>query len=197
MKRLVWPIVLLIGVGIGLASYFVYDNWFAVRGTLDRVIQTEDSTDSEDQETDESEGEIYTNSKYGFALKYQLEGKQTLDCGDAIEAEYPEIFICAIGVPETDAPGGWHFRVMRDKDLDVAISRTKEERETGEAYTQTSRVVNGIKVAIFKTHQEFADANIEIRIGKLASGYVFEAMSDGPFQSEPDLNFLDSISNLK
>ncbi len=158
------------------------------------------STDSNPASSEFSElpspYETYTNDKYGFAFDYHLpSGRYVLDCSDG-RPENTMVFNCAVMVPDTDIPGGIRFWVMRERNLHTELEKTREQlerykEEFGEPFTETKKTVNGIEVTIFRYHEQFGDSDMEVRMGKLASGWVFWAQAD-----ETDQRFLDSIKNI-
>jgi hypothetical protein len=143
----------------------------------------------------------YKNSQFGFSFDYTVQAPATFSCSPDSDPDTVDQFLCSTGVDGTDSPGNIGFLIMKDKDLAGAIQRIKlgmdeAKQESDEDYTMTTKTVNGIQVTIFRYHTSFADSNIELRLGKLANGFVFEAFSDGPFKASPDMKFLDSIRNL-
>lgn len=135
------------------------------------------------------------DTPYRFAFNYKLGSQDSLiisDKGaDKVYQDYGYKWSAIVGMPDSGSAHSW-VRVwdLRQDQLIVPIDKARVEAKTDVFSTAT---VNGISWTIFKWHEEYADANVERRIGQLPDGTIVEIESQGWFKSDPDQNFLNSV----
>jgi hypothetical protein len=150
------------------------------------------------QQRDAHEYVSYTNKTYGFSFDYPkpLPPAQLTVSESGLNSDL--LAEIAVRIPGNAYEINPIVLIWNENDLNKVVAKEKSSWPMLSA--NGSRVVNDISWTILKGHLEAVwDADYEIRIGKLPSGYVVELISGGWSQSSPnqasgpDQKFLDSF----
>jgi len=136
----------------------------------------------------------YTNQQYGFSFDYPQPispARLTVNT-DRSQIGNDLLATIIVGVPDTGSASARVF-VWSDSNLNNVVAKVESQHP---GYAVSYLNLNNISWTVLKGHQDYADANYEVRIGKLPNDYIIESLADGWFSTSPDQRFLNSLKSL-